>query len=122
MGKRQSGKDKVLASLKERGPQTVAELVASTGLSKERVRYAVDGLVCAKAAHCSHEMRQIWNGQAHIFVYGPGPENEDPNFYHYRLELGAAMAENDNTVERIRGSYIPGIFDPFRVLRVQVGA
>jgi hypothetical protein len=67
-------------------------------------------------------MRQIWNGQAHIFVYGPGPENEEPDFYRLRVEQQDATAENQRTVERIRGSYIPGIFDPFRVLRVQVGA
>ncbi|GAB1835538.1 hypothetical protein MyNCGM121_23130 [Achromobacter xylosoxidans] len=122
MGKRQSGKDKVLASLKEKGPQTVAELVESTGLVKERVRYAVDGLAWAREIHCSHEMRQIWNGQAHIFVYGLGPENEEPDFYRLRVEHHDATAENQRTVERIRNSYIPGIFDPFRVLRVQVGA
>lgn len=121
MIKHRSGKAKVLASLKEKGPQTVAELVKSTGLSTERVRYAVDGLAWSREIHCSHEMRQIWNGQAHIFVFGAGPENEDPDFYRLRVERQDVMAETQRTVERIRGSYIPGIFDPFRVLRAQVG-
>lgn len=121
MTKRKNGKELVLATLRDGGPQTIAEIATKAALSKECVRYAIDALVWANEIHYSGKTKKFLRCEAHIFEYGPGDGSHDPEEFHRKGERQNAMAENQRTVERIRNSYIPGIFDPFRVLRVQVG-
>ncbi len=123
MSKRRNGRAIVLEALRAKDNQTIAEIVAMTKLSKEGVR---DSLICLMERGQIHrlaEKRKFATFESHVYAFGPGEPQEEPEEPLTPVrERTKAIQESLRTVQTMYASYIPGQFDPFRVLRVQVGA
>lgn len=111
----------VLAALRAQNLQTIAELADVTQLSKQGVRNALMLLRDDGAVHRRPEMRKFPTHESHIYAIGPGEtdDHDEPLMPIRAREL--AIKESLATVDAIRSGYNPAMFDPFRVLRAQVG-
>lgn len=121
-GKRRDSSKLVLEALSA-GPRTITEIAAAIKLTKSSVRDVLERLAIEGRAHKTSEIRASVHGRAHIFAIGQGEgatEHDEPMMAV--RERTKALQETSRTIDTLRGSYLPGTFDPFRVLRAQVGA
>lgn len=119
--KRRDTKKLVLEALGRQNNQTIADLEVCTKLSKEGVRRALLSLMAAGGVHRLKEVRKFAFYESHVYALGPGDDEhvEEEPMIPVR-ERAKAIQETNRTVDGLRGSYQPGRFDPFRVLRAQV--
>ncbi len=123
MTKRKDAKALTLAALRQKDNQTIADIAEMTHISREAVRLALRRLVAHGYAHKTHEVRKFTNYESHIFALGSGEPEDEPEepIMHVR-ERTKAIEDTARTIQGLRSQFIPGLFDPFRVLRAQVGA
>lgn len=122
-GKRRDSNKLVLEALGMAGPQTITELAAATKLTKSSVRDVLERLAGEGLLHKTTEIRVSVHGRAHIFALGHGEGGGEAHEPMMAVrERTKAIQETSRTIDNLRGSYLPGMFDPFRVLRAQVGA
>ena len=122
-GKRRDSNKLVLEALGMAGPQTITELAAATKLTKSSVRDVLERLAGEGRVHKTKEIRVSVHGRAHIFALGQGDAADEPDEPMLAVrERTKAIQETNKTVQGLRAGYMPGMFDPFRVLRAQVGA
>ncbi|WP_315136384.1 helix-turn-helix domain-containing protein [Achromobacter marplatensis] len=122
-GKRRDGNKLVLDALGMAGPQTITELAAATKLTKSSVRDVLERLAHEGRSHKTKEIRVSVYGRAHVFALGQGEASDDVDEPILQVrERTRAIQETAKTVESLRAGFVPGMFDPFRVLRAQVGA
>lgn len=121
-GKRRDSSNLVLEALSA-GPRTITEIAAAIKLTKSSVRDVLERLALEGRAHKTNEIRVSVHGRAHIFAIGQGEGAvEHDELMMAVRERTKALQETSRTIDTLRGSYQPGSFDPFRVLRAQVGA
>jgi len=120
---RRGNKRVVLAALEKQNLQTIAEISAVTGLSKVSVRNALVLLMADSAVHRRPEVRQFATYESHIYAVGAGDAQDEPEMpIINERDRKKALEQVASTICLVRGGYVPGMFDPFRVLRAQVGA
>jgi len=120
---RRGNKRVVLAALEMRDLQTIAEISASTGLSKVSVRNALVLLMADCAVYRRPEVRQFATYESHIYAVGAGEPQDEPEMpIINERDRKKALKHVASTICLVRSGYVPGMFDPFRVLRAQVGA
>lgn len=121
--KRRDGNKLVLEALRSAGPQTVMQLAAATRLTGSSVRDVLDRLAVEGRAHKTKEIRASQYGRAFVFAIGQGDVEDCPDEPMLQVrERTRAIQETAKTVESLRAGFVPGKFDPFRVLRAQAGA
>lgn len=122
MTKRRDAKGLTLGALRQQNYQTIADIAEKTKISREAVRQALRTLIEHGYAHKTKEVRKFVNYESHIFALGPGEghEDQDEPMMHVR-ERTKAIEDTARTIQGLRTAFIPGQFDPFRVLRAQVG-
>jgi len=120
---RRGNKRVVLAALEMQNLQTIAEISAVTGLSKVSVRNALVLLMADSAVHRRPEVRKFATYESHIYAVGAGEAQEEADMpIINERDRKKALEQVDSTICLVRSGYEPGMFDPFRVLRSQVGA
>lgn len=122
-GKGTKGNTLVLQALGVAGPQSITEIAAMTKLTKSSVRDVLERLAGEGRVHKTKEIRASVHGRAHVFALGQGDASDEPDEPMLAVrERTKAIQETNKTVQGLRDGYMPGMFDPFRVLRAQVGA
>jgi len=120
---RRSKKRVVLAALESQDLLTIAEISAATGLTKPSVRNALVLLMEDEAVHRRPEVRQFATYESHVYAVGAGEAKEEPEMpIINERDRKKALEHVASTIVLVRSGYVPGRFDPFRVLRAQVGA
>lgn len=122
MTKRRDAKGLTLGALRQQNYQTIGDITQKTGISKEAVRQALRTLIAHGYAHKTQMVRKFPSYECHIFALGPSETDEEPDepMMHVR-ERTKAIEDTARTIQGLRSAFIPGQFDPFRVLRAQVG-
>ena len=119
---RRGNKRVVLAALEMQDLQTIAEISASTGLSKVSVRNALVLLMADCVVYRRPEVRQFATYESHIYAVGAGEAPDEPEMpIINERDRKKALKHVASTIGLVRSGYVPGMFDPFRVLRAQVG-
>lgn len=119
------GQDKygpvVVKHLQTKGPHTVREMAEIYGIEVCLINKAVRRMMCRGLVEETGEYRgkSIHRAKVYRFTNVEEPEILEPMMNSY--ERNNALAATDRIIGSLRGSYIPGLFDPFRVLRAQVG-
>lgn len=122
-GKGTKGNTLVLQALSVAGPQSITEIAARTKLTKSSVRDVLERLGGEGRVHKTKEIRVSVHGRAHVFALGQGDACDEPDEPMLAVrERTKAIQETNKTVQGLRAGYMPGMFDPFRVLRAQVAA
>lgn len=104
------------------GPHTIREVAELIGLDPHRADSTMRYLLCNGYVEQTGERRGTGRGRAAIYrwVDVEEPKVQEPMMNVY--ERKRAIAQADELIGWLRCSYNRGQFDPFRVLRVQVGA
>lgn len=113
--------EKVINCLRIYGPQTVGEIVDHLGLDRHRADSIVRRLMCKGYVEPTGEHRRSNLRSATVYRWVDVEDAEDRGPMMNVYERARALTMADDLVRSLRGSYIPGLFDPFRVLRAQVG-
>ena len=109
----------VVNSLRIYGPQTVREIAESIGADAHSTDQAIRRMMCRGLLERTGERKGTGSGRANIYRWIDVEEEDlgpmvDENDRHRAIESA------DKVVRSLRAAYVPGLFDPFRVLRAQV--
>jgi hypothetical protein len=120
-----SGQDKygpvVVRHLRDHGPKTGRELAEELHLDVGLANKTVHRLADAGFAARTGEFRGVGKFRSNVFRWVPIPDLEVPERILRGMEREVLLKANERAITALRSSYIPGQFDPFRVLRAQVG-
>lgn len=120
-----AGQDKygeaVVNCLRIYGPHTIREVAELLEINIFRADTTMRRLICKGYVEPTGERQANGSGRAAIYrwIDVDEPEERGPMMNVYERARAISMA--DDLVRSLRGSYTPGLFDPFRVLRAQVG-
>ncbi|MNK62889.1 hypothetical protein D3C87_820830 [compost metagenome] len=118
------GQDKhgyaVIRSLRDNGPQTVREIAESIGSDTHSTDQAVRRMMCRGQVQRTGERKGVGSGRANIYRW-VDVEEADLDPLMNETERNRAIESADRIVRSLRAAYNPSMFDPFRVLRAQVG-
>jgi len=121
-----SGQDRygpiVIKHLRDHGPKTGRELAEELHLDVGLANKTLYRMEEAGFAIRTGEFRGVGNSRANAFSWVPMLDLEVPERVLRSTERDAQMKANERSITALRSSYVPGQFDPFRVLRAQVGA
>lgn len=121
-----AGQDKygeaVVNCLRIYGPHTIREVAEILEIDQCRADTTMRRLMCKGYAEPTGERKGTGSGRAAVYrwIDAEEPEERGPMMNVYERARALTMA--DELIRTLRDSYIPNQFDPFRVLRVQVGA
>ena len=111
----------VINSLRIYGPMTVREIAAAIGLSVNGTDHAIRRMMCRGQVERTGERKGVGSGCANIYRW-VDIEEEDNELMINEVARLRAIEAAETFVRVLRSGYMPGMFDPFRVLRAQVGA
>lgn len=120
--------EKVINCLRIYGPQTVGEVVDHLGLDRHRADSIMRRLMCKGYVEPTGERKGTGSGRAAIYRWVDVEDPEEVAEDDDRIRTASmyarahALMMADELVRTLRTDYKPAVFDPFRVLRVQVGA
>lgn len=121
-----SGQDKygpmVIRHLRDHGPKTGRELAEELHLEVGLANKTVHRMADAGFAVRTGEFRGVGKYRSNVFSWVPMLDVEVPDPVLRGMERNQQLEANERSIKALRKSYIPGMFDPFRVLRAQVGA
>jgi len=120
-----SGQDRygpiVIKHLRDHGPKTGRELAEELQLDVGLANKTVRRMAEAGFAIRTGEVRGVGNRRANVFRCVPMRDLEVPERVLRCMEREAQIKTNERLITALRSGYVPGLFDPFRVLRAQVG-
>lgn len=114
--------EKVINCLRIYGPQTVGEVVDHLGLDRHRADSIMRRLLSKGYVEPTGEHRKYNLRSAIVYRWVDVEDSEERGPMLNMYERARAIAQADELIGWLRCSYNRGQFDPFRVLRVQVGA
>lgn len=114
--------EKVINCLRIYGPQTVGEVVDHLGLDRHRADSIMRRLLNKGYVEPTGEHRKYNLRSAIVYRWVDVEDSEERGPMLNMYERARAIAQADELIGWLRCSYDRGQFDPFRVLRVQVGA
>lgn len=120
-----SGQDRygpmVIRHLREHGPKTGRELAEELHLDVGLANKTIHRMADAGFAVRTGEFRGVGKYRSNVFSWVPMLDLEVPEPILRGMEREVQLKENDRAINALRTSFVPGQFDPFRVLRAQVG-
>ncbi|CAB3909306.1 hypothetical protein LMG26842_05780 [Achromobacter dolens] len=114
--------EKVINCLRIYGPQTVGEVVDHLGLDRHRADSIMRRLLSKGYVEPTGEHRKYNLRSAIVYRWVDVEDSEERGPMLNMYERTRAIAQADELIGWLRCGYNKGQFDPFRVLRVQVGA
>ncbi len=121
-----SGQDKygpmIIRHLRDHGPKTGRELAEELHLGVGQANKTVHRMADAGFAARTGEFRGVGKYRSNVFRWVPMLDLDIPETILRGMERDTQIKANERTVRALRSGYIPGQFDPFRVLRAQIGA
>jgi hypothetical protein len=112
----------VIRHLRDHGPKTGRELAEELHLDVGLANKTVHRMADAGFAVRTGEFKGIGKYRSNVFRWVPMLDLEVPEPVMRGMERNLQLEANERSIKALRKSYIPGMFDPFRVLRAQVGA
>lgn len=112
----------VIKHLRDHGPKTGRELAEELHLDVGLANKTLYRMEEAGFAIRTGEFRGVGKYRANVFSWVPMLDLEVPERVLRSTERDAQMKANERSITALRSSYVPSLFDPFRVLRAQVGA
>lgn len=120
-----AGQDKyglvVINSLRVYGPMTVKEIAKAIGTDVNAADHAIRRMMGRGLVERTGERKGTGSGSANIYRW-VDIEEDDREPMINEAARQRAIESADLVVRSLRAAYIPSQFDPFRVLRAQVGA
>ena len=114
--------DKVIAALKEGDRMSAKQISQKFGTHISHARNMAKKLHGENKVHICDWSRPCMNcAWSPIYAWGSARDVNAP-LSHAQEIVRRAEKESYVTIARLRQSVVPGLFDPFRVLRAQVGA
>lgn len=103
------------------GPNTIREVAELIGIDQRRADSTMRRLMCQGHVEPTGERKGVGSGRAAIYRGLDVGEDvkQEPMMNVYERRRAIAMA--DDLIGRLRADWKPNKFDPFRVLRAQVG-
>jgi hypothetical protein len=114
--------DKIAALLYEGKRMSTKEISQECGTHIDHTREMVKRLHRARQIHICGWVQSVGGGSpAPIYMWGDAFDVDEPENFHEK-EDKQPERQSYATIAKLRTSFIPNTFDPFRVLRAQVGA
>lgn len=121
-----AGQDKygeaVVNCLRVYGPHTIREVAEILEINIFRADTTMRRLMCKGYVEPTGERQGTGSGRAAIYRWIDVEEEEERGPMMNVYERARALTMADELVRTLRTSYQPAVFDPFRVLRVLLGA
>lgn len=121
-----SGQDRygpmIIRHLRDFGPKTGRELAEELHLAVGVANKNVHRMADAGFAVRTGEFRGVGKYRSNVFRWVPMMDLDVPEPILRGMERDVQIKANERAIKALRSSYVPNTFDPFRVLRAQVGA
>lgn len=111
----------IVNCLRIHGPMTIRQVSELLGLDLRRTDQTMRRLMLQSHVEQTGERKGVGSGRAAIYRWLDieAPEKPEPMINVYERKRAIESAER--TVRSLKAEYNPAMFDPFRVLRAQVG-
>lgn len=107
--------------LRDHGPHTVREVADAIKIDVAICNKALRRMMARGYIQATGEYRGEAKFRAQMYCYVDVEDHELPDPVMDDFERNRSIAAAERIISNLRGAYIPGMFDPFRVLRAQVG-
>lgn len=112
----------IIKFLRDHGPHTVREVATAIHVEVPICNKALRRMMARGFVSPTGEYRGDGNHRAQLYQYMDVEDLEDMDQVMSQYERNRAIAASEWIVRSLRSGYNPAMFDPFRVLRAQVGA
>lgn len=120
------GQDKygpvIVRYLQTYGPHTVREIAETVEVEIGLINKALRRMMCRGLVEETGQYRGDGIYRAKLYRWTDIEDVEALEPIMDKFERNVALEATDRAIRNLRAAYVPGMFDPFRVLRAQVAA